>query len=360
MCAPLLQAAMKGDWPAAKAFLEENPDFVRAPITKEEETALHIVAAAQRTTFIKELLKWMTPKDLELKTNYGFTVLHSAAQSGIVGNAEQLVKINSKPLLICDDKEDTPLIVATYIGHTNMVSYLLSKTPLEQLTDEKRNELLNHTIYNDMYDIALKILEMDPNIANAGTECWQVALEMLAKKPFSIGSESLKGIYNEALMKTLAHQLVELLWKKVGIPDKQFSSSLVHYDTTLIFEAAKLGNVEFIIILARSYPHLIWQQDENRMSIFHIAILYRHESVFNLIYEIGANMDSLASYATLDSNENMLHLAGHLAPLDRLNIVSGAALQMQRELLWFKSIDGDRKDYAADIGEQDEFKQPNT
>jgi ankyrin repeat protein len=104
----------------------------------------------------------------------------------------------------------------------------------------------------------------------------------------------------------------------------------------LIFEAAKVGNVEFIIILARSYPDLLWQQDKNKMSIFHYAILYRHESVFNLIYEIGAKKDSLASYATLETKNNMLHLAGKLAPLDRLNIVSGAALQMQRELLWFK------------------------
>jgi hypothetical protein len=140
-------------------------------------------------------------------------------------------------------------------------------------------------------------------------------------------------------MKTLAHQLVEELWKKVGIPDKQFSSNLVNNNMALIFEAAKVGNVEFLIILARSYPDLIWQQNKNKMSIFHIAILYRHESVFNLIFEIGADKDSLASYATLKTKENMLHLAGKLAPSDRLNIVSGAALQMQRELLWFKVSD---------------------
>ena len=35
-------------------------------------------------------------------------------------------------------------------------------------------------------------------------------------------------------------------------------------------------------------------------------------------------------------NENVMHLAGYLAPLNRLNIISVAALQMQRELLWFK------------------------
>ncbi|KAF5800707.1 putative PGG domain-containing protein [Helianthus annuus] len=33
---------------------------------------------------------------------------------------------------------------------------------------------------------------------------------------------------------------------------------------------------------------------------------------------------------------NLLHLAAQLAPIHKLNVVSGAALQMQRELQWFK------------------------
>ncbi|XP_059436343.1 ankyrin repeat-containing protein NPR4-like [Corylus avellana] len=107
----------------------------------------------------------------------------------------------------------------------------------------------------------------------------------------------------------------------------------------LIFEAAEAGNVEFLIIISDSYPDLIWKLKENNMSIFHTAVLHRQESVFNLIYEIGDPMNSIASYVTKDDRENMLHLAGKLAPLDRLNIVSGAALQMQRELLWFKEIE---------------------
>lgn len=35
-------------------------------------------------------------------------------------------------------------------------------------------------------------------------------------------------------------------------------------------------------------------------------------------------------------SNNILRLAGNLAPKDQLNRVSGAALQMQRELQWFK------------------------
>jgi len=150
-CGPLLQAAIKGDWPAAKAFLEKNPDCVRAPITKEQGTALHNAVVAQRTTFIKELLKRMNPEDLELRTIQGVTALHFAAQSGIVRIAEQLVKINDKPLLFRDSIGRTPLLYAVDLGHRNMVSYLFSVTHFQHLSADERITLLLGTIFYDMY-----------------------------------------------------------------------------------------------------------------------------------------------------------------------------------------------------------------
>ena len=151
LCGPLLEAALKGDWMAAKAFLDKHPECVRAPITKEQGTALHNAVVAQHTTFTKELLKRMTPKDLELRTIQKVTALHFAAQSGIVGIAEQLVKINKKPLLFHDEDERKPLLYALEFGDRNMVSYLFSVTPFEQLTADDRIVLLLRTIYFDMH-----------------------------------------------------------------------------------------------------------------------------------------------------------------------------------------------------------------
>jgi ankyrin repeat protein len=93
----------------------------------------------------------MTPEDVAKETSYGFTTLHSAAQSGNVRIAKQLVKKNNSLLLILDVNKDTPLNVAAYYGRTNMVSYLLSETPLEDLNVEKCNALFHDTINNDMY-----------------------------------------------------------------------------------------------------------------------------------------------------------------------------------------------------------------
>ena len=172
-------------------------------------------------------------------------------------------------------------------------------------------------------------------------------------------------------MKTLAYQLVERLWKEVQpFQDRQSS-----YDfPTVLYDAAKFGNAEFLTILISSYPDIIWIADNQNRSLFHIAVLNQQESVFNLIYETAEAKEIILTYVD-DKNKNILHLARYLAPSSRLNIVSGAALQMQQELLWFKvgvfsiSISffwlhlsiyiwktvGDSKDWAAFIPEHEEF-----
>ncbi|CAH1434945.1 unnamed protein product [Lactuca virosa] len=38
-------------------------------------------------------------------------------------------------------------------------------------------------------------------------------------------------------------------------------------------------------------------------------------------------------------NQNSLHMAANLAPPHRLNVVTGAALQMRHELQWFKEVE---------------------
>ena len=149
-CASLLQAAIKDDWPEAQKFLQENPDCVRLPITRENATALHIAAAAEHTTFVKELLKLMKPEDLELETSYGYTALHSAAQSGNVDIAKQLVRENKKLLFIPNQQKEMPLHVAAFLGQKKMVSHLFSET-FAELNRVQRIDLLHYTICTDMY-----------------------------------------------------------------------------------------------------------------------------------------------------------------------------------------------------------------
>jgi len=55
-----------------------------------------------------------------------------------------------------------------------------------------------------------------------------------------------------------------------------------------------------------------------------------------------SNMHTLCGYKDIINyrtdmfGNNLLHLAAHLGPLSDLNLRPGAALQMQREIQWFK------------------------
>ncbi|KAK3006993.1 hypothetical protein RJ639_014045 [Escallonia herrerae] len=132
--------------------------------------------------------------------------------------------------------------------------------------------------------------------------------------------------------------LVKYLWRQVLLSGDSQIGDVLRSPSRPLFVAAEFGNFEFIVELIRSYPDLIWKVDEQSRSIFHIAVMHRQEKIFNLINDIGAHKDLITSYKDT-TNCNMLHLAGKLAPLHRLKIVSGAALQMQRELLWFKEVE---------------------
>ncbi|KAJ7974923.1 Ankyrin repeat family protein [Quillaja saponaria] len=103
-----------------------------------------------------------------------------------------------------------------------------------------------------------------------------------------------------------------------------------------IFQAAERGISEFIIESSKAYPDLLWDRNKNGGNLFFSAIEFRQAKVFSLIYGLAIK-DGLASALDLRKNK-MLHVAG-LAPKTELNRISGAALQMQRELQWFKEVE---------------------
>ena len=153
LCARLYRAACKGNWQEVKVELDVFPYFIRDPITEGGDTTLHIAAAANQPNFVKELLKLMEVKDLELKNKYGQTALYLAAASGNVIIAKEMVERNDKLTLIrCEgEMKCTPLYIAALLGRREMVSYLFSVTPFECLSPDERIELLVATISYNLF-----------------------------------------------------------------------------------------------------------------------------------------------------------------------------------------------------------------
>lgn len=113
-------------------------------------------------------------------------------------------------------------------------------------------------------------------------------------------------------------------------------SNIMPLAPPLLFAAARLGNFEFVNLLNDYDRELIWKVNGDNQSIFHVAIEYRHKSIFDLLYKMDDVRRLVTTYCHNRTNENMLHLAAKLAPSDKLSVVSGAAFQMQQEMLWYK------------------------
>ncbi|KAK4564390.1 hypothetical protein RGQ29_006452, partial [Quercus rubra] len=324
----LYQAAKNGKWRVAKDILRKYQRTIRLSITKSRVSALHIAFASKHEAFIKEVLRILTVEDLEQKNIDGDTALCFAAKLGIVTIAEEMVNMNNRLPLIRSSEGRTPLCMAVLFGHRDMARYLCTVTCLGSLKSNEFKEILVATITYDIYDIALHLLKTNETIFWYGNnesaalsikrEIKAAALLELARKPFAIGS---KGQLS--------------LWKRC----LNFSQkSLYIIPRNLLFDAAKFGNAEFINILIRTYPHLVWKTDDFHRSLFHIAVIYRQESVFNLIYDIVVVKEIILTYVDA-YKQNILHLAGKLSAPSLLNLVPGAALQMRREMLWFKELE---------------------
>ncbi|KAL7616218.1 hypothetical protein Lser_V15G01784 [Lactuca serriola] len=358
ICVRLCKASIKGDWKTAKAILQKNKELIRCSITEKHETALHVAALAESTSFVNNLVEIMEPKDLLLQTKTGDTALCLAAAAGNVRMAKIMVAKNDSLLNIRGSEGLEPLCVAAFYGNRDMVDYLYEKSNKMTGLDWKASTkqwLLLKCIEFDLFDAALNILEDHPDLAQSGT-----ILGVLAQKPYAF-NEPQPHIIWRIIKSTIclkvgpdaresqAMQVLRKVWTRiVQRPKAEVDNILrgpgtvisgrVIYSSHILFVAAEMGNTEFVLELISKYPDLIWKNNENKQSIFHIAVSHRNEGIYKLLYEIGSMKDVITRLTDTDRN-NMLHLVGKNAVKNRLEDVSGVAFQMQRELIWFKEVE---------------------
>ena len=121
------------------------------------------------------------------------------------------------------------------------------------------------------------------------------------------------------------------------IPISDTEQRKVSHVGDAIVRATKEGNFEFVFKILKADPQLVWSNDGKSKNIFSVAVQYRQAKIFSLIYGLDIKI-ALADTRDDFYDNNLLHMAGMLAPSTSLNDIPGAALQMQRELQWFKVI----------------------
>nr|XP_043623989.1 uncharacterized protein LOC122595642 [Erigeron canadensis] len=446
MCVPLYKASVRSDWRSAKAIFDKHPWYVRYSITERNDTALHMAVSGKRSkkveAFVKNLVDFMEKDDLALINKSKNTALYVAAANGTIAMVKCMVEKNTALLTIPGSGGRLPVYVAALSGNYEMVKYLYEQaTKLNDNTFTSRQIrlLFQECVQANMFDIALKIVEDHPEVADNG-----IVLEALARKPDAFSGKKSNIVRRSINLAFLpesdseALQLLRIVWGNIAKKPKAEIDDILrgtsHHKSTdrrinqnhkidsgnvdqvlqlqklisehianmnvethyimkgqqasakegqalklqeLIFEhttkmlvksqnlirepvvtilsnqnekpwmasssdvmfvATEKGNTEFVIELIRQYHDLINKVNENNQTIFHVAVRHRREGIYNLMYEIGSVKD-LITFRKDENGNNMLHLAGLCAQKSRLEDVSGAALQMQRELLWFKEVE---------------------
>ncbi|KAL8093738.1 hypothetical protein AgCh_035574 [Apium graveolens] len=347
ICVPLYNAALKGNWHAAEAILNDHPEVINMSITKRQDTVLHIVASTKHTHFAQKLVDRMEVKDLELQNRDEETAL-CAAVASTVEMVDVLLSRNNG-LLKIRKNGDLPFICAVFCSNKEMVRHIYSKTNLvdQSWTYSDKKRILQSCVAFGLLDIAVEIFNKykEKQIPTIDT----LALGSLAYNPSAFdGTEqpvirrlvntilpgSRKGPVDDCKAAELLRIMLGEIVKEEKVLNEISGKSKRNGVHGLQFAAARLGNHKFIIEILRLCPDLTWETDYSKHTIFHIAVLHRQENVYSLLSEFGSK-----KLATIDRHgNNILHLAAKLPAQGRLNIVSGAALQMQRELMWFKLL----------------------
>ncbi|KAI7752212.1 hypothetical protein M8C21_015120 [Ambrosia artemisiifolia] len=168
---PLYNAAIKGDWKAAKCILEKQPDLTSFAITENHETLLHIAAGAECTKsvveFVTKLVQLMECKDLELQNKNYNTAFSIAAAAGNVKTAMIMVNKNPAVAEIPGNNRTMPLYMAALFAKPEMARYLYSiskKMGGDYWSHDNRGWVLQKCVEAEIFDVAIKIVNDRPEL----------------------------------------------------------------------------------------------------------------------------------------------------------------------------------------------------
>lgn len=381
----------KDDGKGAKSYIQTTRDELLLPRGSDERTVLHVATMAGNVEVVDVLVE-EEERLLTMQDKRGYTALALAADlTGNVAVAECLVKycdssICQNLLAIANNNGETPILLAARKGHKDMTRFLFDQYKKEHIQQHLCNNLLMPCIKGEIFDVALELLQSNPNLDQLPTDSlfnvframnalatmpsafssgcqlpfhqqiiyqsWfcgpilnllhlsgEVLGELLDKAPIQI-LRRLNIFGSRVYEKKRIHSQVKEILKFMKNNVKKLNNSKLHqasvYDAML--DAAKYGTVEFIEAMNEGNHDLLRAADNHKRGIFSYAILHRKQKVFQLIYNLNGRKD-IIKYETDLFDNNLLHLAAHLGPYSDVNDGAGAALQMQRELQWFKAVE---------------------
>ncbi|XP_058198590.1 uncharacterized protein LOC131314115 [Rhododendron vialii] len=397
-----LRPVLQGKWAIAERFFDQVPGALTAPINELSETALFVAAVHGRNTndFIKKLVDKMPPDNVD--EAYGSVLNKAADVGNTEAVEAILLKNRSLVYYRDDIMyKRTPFTRAATNGRRDTLLYLLEFVKDDEDSsklfpdEDSAAFLMAETIRSGYYDIALYLVKKYPLLAfskrnngvygleslattaasafKSGTHYrwWQHiiyahvpvksvdciinhTLTVLVENPvddadqvmgrswarllveyFCISVPCIKHIQKQKEMHLLTLELLKCFCE--GIASLQDSAKHSSLTREAIMSAARNGIPEIVHEIVESFPSVLWTKDEDGRRVFEKAVLERQENAFNLVYQMGKYSREFV-LQHYDEGNNILHLAGKLAPPTKLSQISGAALQMQLELQWFEAV----------------------
>ncbi|KAI3495761.1 hypothetical protein L1887_38107 [Cichorium endivia] len=316
-------------------------------IRSDGSTALHVaVRTKTNPEFLQKLLE-QTPENTQLtdvRNSDESTLLHVAA---IVVNT-QAVKIlveKDPDLLLAKDKEGhTPLLVALSNMHTEIAQLLLEHIDNNRAKDlfsgTSGDELLVTVISSKDFRLATHLMK---HYKRLDTDA--VLMAIAQNFPSSLILARHKKLQNilvrpfikkKVQMHDDAAELLQEVCATIRISvDTSFNH---HYYANPLFEATRQNASTVVDYILLCFSNAIRSANEDGHNVIQHAVISRSEGVYNLLYGMS---DHKNIYRTMKDSfgNNLLHLAARLAPPDKLNLISGAALQVQHELQWFQEVE---------------------
>ncbi|XP_022736907.1 ankyrin repeat-containing protein NPR4-like isoform X2 [Durio zibethinus] len=325
---------ISGDSATIKTLFYNSSSPLTAKLLSDK-TVLRAVIAAGQTEIVEFLVKFMSEEDLLVTDSMGNTAMSNAAVHGDTKIAQCLFKRNNNLVTILNKEGKSPVQLACNGNHIDTTHYLYSVTPIDFLRQDNGiygSELLSNCIRHKMFGLKVK------QSAASSDDDFSYTSGRAKNNSKNIITEGIQRIYDLKSIHANALAFLRRVCEYTATIDgQQLIQVGVHH---AVFKAPRRGITEPIVEIFKTNPDLILLSDDKGRDFFKIATIYRQEKVFGLIY--GFDSSKKTSFALADSEGNsLLHLAATLGTESKAKLtpISGAALQMQRELQWFKEME---------------------
>ncbi|KAG6411176.1 hypothetical protein SASPL_129254 [Salvia splendens] len=342
-CETARDAIMRDNWQSTKHNFPDINDLCTTFISSRLDTILHIaVLTGNANDLVIKMVEIIPPEALALMDSKGETALHKAAKVGNTAAATALVDRNPNLLHVMNNYNELPVVIAAGNYQKKTLEYWI----LQHETNSSNHpsiflgqigiRVLNAIISSEYFDIALDLTLKYPNVAQMVDyeTVWKKLEDMIWYVTENLVPK-VKELKEKKSARAQALQLAKHLCDQIRILPGNKANPIF---AKSLQKAAFYGISELVEMIMDICPWAILYRDTEGRDMFMLAATYRFENVINLLYNMN---DSKYLFWGISDNQknNLMHICGKLSPSDRLNLVAGPALQMQRELQWFKEME---------------------